>query len=265
MNLKLRSTNFKDKGLLFTLDYTWSHSIDDLSSTFNESLNQLNVGLGYLDWMNPKMDRGDSDYDIRQRITFNAVYQPKIKLENKLLGAVANGWSIAPISTWHTGTPFTLFDCYNQWVMCARPLVIDSPGSRVPIKAVDPVTSPNTFTYFQYGTYVPYNATIDGVQMGIDEIPSCNNGVCAYPSNMIHRNSARVPNVWSFNFAVSRNFRLNERFSLQFRTEAYNLFNHSNYYVNYGATDVEYGGDVSVNKGNLSERRNMQMALRLQF
>jgi hypothetical protein len=181
-----------------------------------------------------------------------------------LLGEVANGWSIAPIWTWHTGTPFTLFDCYNEWVMCARPLVIDNSGSLVPIKAT-PSAGPNTFSYFQYGTYVPYNATIDGVQMGIDEIPSCSNGVCAFPSNMVHRNSARAPNQWTANLAVSRNFRLNERFTLQYRIEAYDLFNHSNYYLNYNTTDVEYGGAVSVNKGDGYERRNLQMALRLTF
>lgn len=266
MNVKLRSTNFKEKGLLFTFDYTWSHSIDDLSSTFNENAGGSlpNIGLGYLNWMDPKMDLGDSDYDMRQRIAFNAVYQPKVKLGNKLLGEVANGWSIAPIWTWHTGTPFTLFDCYNEWVMCARPLVIDNSGSLVPIKAT-PSAGPNTFSYFQYGTYVPYNATIDGVQMGIDEIPSCSNGVCAFPSNMVHRNSARAPNQWTANLAVSRNFRLNERFTLQYRIEAYDLFNHSNYYLNYNTTNVEYGGAVSVNKGDGYERRNLQMALRLTF
>jgi hypothetical protein len=100
---------------------------------------------------------------------------------------------------------------------------------------------------------------------GVSDVPSCNAGVCAFPSNMARRNSARVPNVWNVNMGVYKNFSLTERFKLQLRGEAYNLFNHSNYYVNYGDTDMENGGAVSVNKGNGTERRNMQLAIRLSF
>jgi hypothetical protein len=101
--------------------------------------------------------------------------------------------------------------------------------------------------------------------------------VCAFPSNMVRRNSARVPNVWTTNLGVYKNFSLTERFKLQLRAEAYNLFNHSNYYVNYGDTDMEncdldpvtnkcaIGAKVSANKGNGLERRNMQLAIRLSF
>jgi hypothetical protein len=35
--------------------------------------------------------------------------------------------------------------------------------------------------------------------------------------------------------------------------------------LNYGTTDTEYGDPITVNKGNGIERRNLQLALRLQF
>jgi hypothetical protein len=57
---------------------------------------------------------------------------------------------------------------------------------------------------------------------------------------------------------------------MQFRAEAYDLFNHSNYYLNYGGTDSEFGSPVTVEKGfnpglATNERRNLQFALRFSF
>jgi outer membrane receptor protein involved in Fe transport len=278
MNFRAQSNNFLNKGLQFTFNYTWSHTLDDLSSTFTETQSGASQGsLGFLDWMNPKFDRGDSDYDARHRVTFSAVYEPKLKFKNKAMSIIGEGWSIAPMWNWHSGTPFTLYDCGNEWGICSRALVIDNAGSVYPTSYTDPIGKPNTFSYFQYGTYSPYNATIDGVAVGATDIPSCNAGVCAFPSNMVRRNSARVPNVWTTNLGVYKNFSLTERFKLQLRAEAYNLFNHSNYYVNYGDTDMEncdldpvtnkcaIGAKVSANKGNGLERRNMQLAIRLSF
>ena len=87
---------------------------------------------------------------------------------------------------------------------------------------------------------------------------------------MVGRNSVRTPNFYSLNLGVYKNFKLTERFGLQFRAEAYDLFNHSNYFLNYGSTDTEFGTPVTVQKGynpftGVYERRNMQFALRLQF
>lgn len=266
MNLRAQSNNFMNKGLQFTFNYTWSHTLDDLSSTFTETQSGASQGsLGFLDWMNPKFDKADSDYDARHRVSFSAVYEPKLKWKAKWADLLAGGWSISPMWTWHSGTPFTLYDCYNAYGICSRPLNIDGAGSIGAMSAVDPIASPNTFSYFQYGSYVPYSATFNGADIGTADIPSCTNGVCAFPSNMVRRNSARVPNVWNMNMGVYKSIPLTERFKLQLRAEAYNLFNHSNHYLNYGDTDMENGGAVTVNKGNGTERRNLQLAIRLQF
>jgi outer membrane receptor protein involved in Fe transport len=283
MNFRAQSNNFMNKGLQFTFNYTWSHTLDDLSSTFTETQSGASQGsLGFLDWMNPKFDRADSDYDARHRVTFSAVYEPKLKFKNKVMSIIGEGWSFAPMWSWHSGTPFTLYDCYNGYGICSRPLVIDGAGSSHPVAYTNPIKQPNTFSYFEYGTYIPYQATINGVVVapsdrdedgnlidpyqGTADIPTCTNGVCAFPSNMVRRNSARVPNIWNVNMGVYKNFSLTERFKLQLRGEAYNLFNHSNYYVNYGDTDMySGGGSVTVNKGNGTERRNLQLAIRLTF
>jgi hypothetical protein len=82
---------------------------------------------------------------------------------------------------------------------------------------------------------------------------------------MARRNTGRVPNVWNVNMGIYKNFSITERFKMQLRGEAYNLLNHSNYFLNYGETDMENGGAVSVNKGNGTDRRNLQLAIRFTF
>ena len=51
---------------------------------------------------------------------------------------------------------------------------------------------------------------------------------------MTRRNAFRQPGYWNMNFGIYKNFKLTERFNMQFRSEFYNLFNHSNYYVQTG-------------------------------
>jgi hypothetical protein len=275
VNFRLQSSNFQSKGLQFTFNYTWAHSEDDLSSTFTETQSgEAQGSLGFLDWQHPRFDKGSSDYDIRNRVAFSAVYTPTYlgHFQRKAVQAVAGGWSIAPIWTWHSGTPFTMYDCGYAYGICSRQLNTGGSASYSSITPVDPIGSPNTFSYFTPLPYTPYQATVDGnvVGGGTTDVPSCTAGVCAFPSNMLGRNTYRVPNYYSLNLGIYKTFKLTERMGLQLRGEAYNLFNHSNYFLNYGGTDSEYGSPVTVQKGYnpstaVYERRNLQLALRLTF
>ena len=277
VNFRAQSSNFQSKGLQFSFNYTWSHSLDTLSSTFTDTAAASCCELGFLDWMHPRLDKASSDYDVRNRVAFSAVYAPPFlnNFKSKAVQAVAGGWSISPIWTWHSGTPFTLFDCGYAFNIFPRQLN-GAQGKYTAITAQDPIGAPNTFNYFAPAPYIPYQATVDGaivagdITGGVADVPSCTNGVCAFPSNMVGRNSARTPNYWNFNIGVYKNFKLSERFTMQLRGEAYNLFNHSNYFLNYGSSDTEYGTNVTAEKGYnpftyVSERRNLQLALRLTF
>jgi hypothetical protein len=94
------------------------------------------------------------------------------------------------------------------------------------------------------------------------------------------RNTFRGPGAYNINAQLGKTFPITERFRLQFRSEFYNLLNHSNYYVQNGSTeDVGNTGNV----GNFqvtgkrgvpaapssqslpNERRFIQMALKLIF
>jgi hypothetical protein len=96
---------------------------------------------------------------------------------------------------------------------------------------------------------------------------------------MTARNAFRGPGAWNLDTALSKNFKLTERFGLTFRAEGFNIFNHHNMYV--FSPDLEYGGGPTTTPitvtglkgglnsfasgGNNDERRFGQFSLRVSF
>ena len=73
---------------------------------------------------------------------------------------------------------------------------------------------------------------------------------------------------------IAKNFKLTERFNLQFRGELYNTFNHHNLYIASQNLDIEGGlAAIQAQKGGVygtpgqptDERRNVQFGLKLSF
>jgi len=54
---------------------------------------------------------------------------------------------------------------------------------------------------------------------------------------MLGRNHFYGPSNWNLDFGIYKNFKVTEQFTVQFRGELYNIFNHHNYYVVTNATD----------------------------
>jgi outer membrane receptor protein involved in Fe transport len=251
-NARVNINNFANSGLRLTTNYTWSHAHDNLSSTFSEANNNFNLGL--LDPFNPGLDYGNADFDIRHRFVVSGIWELPFAKETKgVAKQVLDGWELAPIFTANAGTPFTFFDCFNAVTVCARvsqTSALPRTGSGNPTP--DPST-PGTFTYL----------SIDGLTGDFFANPiTGTTEVGPYPSNMIGRNFFRGPGRWNTDLGVYKNFQLTERFRLQFRSEFYNLFNHSNAFILGSELDVSTQSVVRTQKdGN----RNIQMALKLIF
>ncbi|HTC93481.1 MAG TPA: TonB-dependent receptor [Terriglobales bacterium] len=287
LNTRFNSNNLFHQGLNMSINYTWSHTIDNLSSTFSETPQTENLGL--LDPFQPALDKGDADYDARHRIAISAVWDlPYAKETHGWVKQVLDGWQMDPIFIAHTGNPFTVFDSsagVGGDTAFARYFI--PTGTTIPFtgSTSTPATSPNTFTYL---TLQP-SATYAEPLTGSGEFPTCNmvtNSAgdlvstgqnCRWPANMVHRNAFRGPGAYFVNFAVRKSFQITERYGLQFSSEAYNLLNHSNYYVQSGGTqDLGNGpntapfaviGKRGVNPNGITanERRFIQFALRLNF
>jgi outer membrane receptor protein involved in Fe transport len=251
-NFRVNINNFANSGLRLTANYTYSHALDNLSSTFSESNNNFNLGL--LDPFNPGLDYGNADFDIRQRFVVSGIWDVPFARETKgIKKQILDGWELAPIFTANTGTPFTFFDCANAVTVCAR---ITQTGA-LPRKGSgnspqDPST-PGTFTYLDLSglTGAPFANSITGTTE-----------VGPYPSGMIGRNFFRGPGRLNTDLGVYKNFQLTEQFKLQYRAEFFNLFNHANASILGSELSTDQQSVVRTQKDG---RRNIQMALKLIF
>jgi outer membrane receptor protein involved in Fe transport len=285
VNVRFEDSNFGKYGLQLVSNYTFAKSMDNLSSTFSQSGNNFN--LGFINGFAPGLDRGNSDYDARQRVTLGAVYEPKY-LEfksNKLMHATLGGLEFAPILTAQSGPHFTVYDCSNIYgYACPRieavhdqkyhskPMNVGPDEFNLQPLALDSHNSfYNTFISNAFGLtpqIVP-GAGVFGVAGS--EIPNCGSNGC-YQDPGMGRNQFSGPNIWNLDMGVYKNFRFTERLNAQFRGEFYNVLNHHNIYTvpgdaDYAEVDTIQGlkGSTDGSPGPGDERRQIQLALKLTF
>ena len=143
----MQTQNLHNTGLDLVANYTWSHSLDDLSSTFGDSLQGGSgyIGsLGYTNLLDPKLDWGSSDFDIRQRLTISPIWMtPWFKTGTGLEREALGGWLVSGIASVRTGIPFSVFDYNNDFNFYTVPrLTPSTPITHYHVgspKAIDPV------------------------------------------------------------------------------------------------------------------------------
>src|SRR5262249_21695976 len=261
----VESSRFRNWGLRFTSRYTYSRAKENLSSTFSESGNNFN--LGYTDPFNPDLDYGYSDFDNRHRFVASWTWEiPTPKFSNRATQYILGGWELAGIFQARSGLPFTVFDCTRGQQMCPR-VSIDGPVSfsgTIDHDSAGVSDTPNRYKYIDLSGLHP-GAFQDQFGFGADFPP--------FPSNMSARNAFRGAGFWNLDTSLLKNFQLTEGVKLQFRFEAYNLFNHANLFVSGGEAQISTGGttDANGNKvggyvpANFFGRRNIQIAAKLIF
>ena len=270
LNLRTSINNVHNTGLTMTANYTWSHAIDTLSSTFSDTDNFSNNNgqfiVGYLNPYDPMLDKGSSDFDIRQRVSLSMIYTvPFFKSRKGLLSQILGGWEVAPLFTARTGSPYSIFDGSQTAYYDVR-AGITTPLPTSANKNAQPNGSPDSYNFLN----IPNSS--------VDHFTSPTFGYAdlgPYPGDMTGRNILRAPGFWELDAGVYKNFKVSERFGLQLRGEAYNLFNHANLYVNgagaeLAGVDPTASGTTSITAckgctGLTPDRRNLQLALKLTF
>ncbi len=279
LNVKFQSSNLFNKGLYLNANYTWSHAIDNLSSTFTEGSNGGYVA-GYLDPYNANLDKGNADYDIRNRFVLSGTWNIPwgSNMSSEVARQLLGGWSFFPILNIRSGLPYSIYDCSNVGFVgfsCPR-WIPSQPVSQNGASSNSSAVAPNLFTWLELpidpNTGIPVNA---GDALGVPTCQYLDHGNCVYSNSGLpqgHRNAFRGPNYWNLNFVAAKTFKLTERFNLQFRAEFYDAFNHSNYYINAGNLDVEDGTGVTsiqalkgIPQSGPTEHRNIQFGLKLNF
>jgi hypothetical protein len=201
--LKLRT-----HGLNSMVSYTWSHSIDTASDGQDFVPNATQPDNSF----NPKAERANSNFDTRQRFSWNFVYElPKTQKYKALL----SDWSLNGIAAIQTGQPVNVNYLFEG----------DFNGSDEYFGRPDVVGNPFAGRHFP-DTFL--NAAAFAVPCTWDATAgSCVSGTQHFGN--LGRNAFTGPTYKSFDFSLVKNIPIREKMKAQFRIDFFNLFNHANF------------------------------------
>ena len=219
------------KGLMFDANWTWSHSIDDASDP-GATLNETNLPQNVY---NLATEKASSSFDHRHRVVVSFIYQ--LPLPRK-----PNGWMHALFGQWQAGGNFT--------AQSGAPFTVNISSDQANIGA-GPAQRPNISGNPNDGPKTPQQ----WFNTSVFSLPAL------YTFGNAPRNAVIGPGLQEFDLSLQKDIRLTEAIKLQFRAEAYNLFNHPNFNIpNRTAFTANFGSISSA-----QDSRQLQLALKLAF
>jgi hypothetical protein len=199
----------------YVVNYTWSKSIDDGDGLFSFSQpNGLNVGQ--FPQYARSFDRALAVFDRTNNLTGAIQYRTKGPWW-------VRDWEVDPILTARTGLPTTINqNNLNAAASQLRPNVISTTS------IYEPSTLPN-------GNGVQYLLPTTAPNFPLGPVGPLFTGTGAsrtlvLPAGIgsLGRDTIRTPGELDLDLAVDRRFKIRERYTLEFRAEAFNILNHTN-------------------------------------
>jgi len=216
-------------GLQFLAAYTWSKSFDN-SSSFEESVNPID----------PRLSRSLSLFDARHRFVLSATWRVPDFPVPGWTRHLTNDWSVSSIVTLQTGFPIRITSTEDFELMSSFDFSsAGEPDQVAPLHVLSPQKSG--------GSFFDPNSFADPA-LGL--IGNSRRTVCCGPSTA------------NLDLGLHKTIPLREATNLEFRTEFFNLFNHTQF--------LNPDGNISdgINFGQVSRARDprlIQLALRLKF
>jgi hypothetical protein len=214
-------------GLMGQLNYTWSRCMDTVS---NGGFLQFSAG-GILSPLPGDLarDYGPCDYDIRNNLNAQYVYQLPLKVGNRALGYALNGWQVSGTVFWHSGVPFSVlstpYSANGNGIVNGSGPQFASVVPGVPLyehKPIPGVTQPGTVQWLNPNAFVSTVDPSTGACYGGDSPKNCQFG-------NIGRNALRGPDFTWSDFYLTKWFPLTERVKVRFDVQFFNVFNHPNF------------------------------------
>jgi len=203
-------------GLSFLLSYTWSKTIDDVSS-FNITGSAAKPVAGENDLAQNPFDlaaeRGLSLFDARNR--FVASYEWALPFWNEgqaWYKTAFGGWHLDGIATLMSGTPFTVFDSNDVAAQGSAPEITGFSAQR-PNLVGNPNLGPRKVNaWLDASAFQRLDPTTNAGEYGTEG-----------------RNVNIGPAFSDWDFAALKNFRVTESKQFQFRAELFNVLNRTNF------------------------------------
>ena len=264
-SLQLRLDKGFSHGLQFTTSYTWSKFLDNVSEVFattnsNSSTASVPAFQGGL-----HLDKGPSDYDRTHRLVISYIWDIPGFREG-MLRNVLGGWELSGVSSFQSGAPFTIINGS------------DRNGDGLSGGDRPDVGNPNA-PHNTRGVIVPIATCSTGFQNPDTKTCVTPNDVYVIqttllPGNLVNfpsgktlgRNTERSNWTKNFDMNVFKVFRFSERFKLEYRVEAFNVFNHPQFTGLPGRNVTSTLATQYFNYGLLNGGgRTMRMGLKFMF
>ncbi len=243
-------------GLELHANYVWSHSLDTRSTWHSGATTSNGASEGFsMDQANPGLDYGHSTFDVRHRFGASFVWEmPWLKEQRGFTGHAFGGWKLNGAVSFHGGFPWTPYcsrssspkgcDFNRDGVSNDRP---DQPASGNSINNDRAVFEKN---------HPGLNITSLAATLAKPARPLPYNG-------NLGRNTFRGPNFQEVDLSLVKNFNFGESRFLEFRTEAFNLFNRTNLQMP-NATYLDAASQFGLSTAAYASRQ-IQFALKIHF
>ncbi len=215
--------------LELTLAYTYSHAIDDESDRYDGN---------FVDSYNLKANRASSNLDQRHILNFSYIYTlPKLAQHDRFIRASLGGWEWSGITEIQSGHPFSITDGY----LYDNAGVANGEGTgawvdRAPGISAKKVTGPRLQP---------------DVQGPLLFNPAAYNDPTGLTFGDLGRNSLAMPKTSNFDMGVFKHFPVGDRITTEFRAEAFNVFNHTQFTgINGSPSCFGPNGSFGFNAGN---------------
>jgi len=208
--LQLQFQRRLSHGLQALVSYTWSHSID------TGSAGSLGSGSNALIALNSNVNRGPSDFDVRNAFSMGLTYQVPAPRTRAFVQGILRGWSVQNIFQARTAPPV---DVYYDPVSFAGSVSGFTTNVR-------PDEIPGQ-SFYLYGGQYPGGKAFNATAFTIPPVDPTT-GLPLRQGNL-QRNALRGFGAAQWDFAVHRDFPIREVIKLQFRAEMFNILNHPNF------------------------------------
>lgn len=197
--LQIKFERRLSRGLQVLASYSWAHSID-IAST--DAATTLSTASAIAD---PNVDRGNSDFDVRHSVTSGVTYDLPAAGSQRVVHAITSGWSLAAFILARSASPVNIIGATFfalGTALSPRPNVI--PG--VPLEL--------------FGPQFPGGKIFNKAAFAV---------ASAGRQGNFGRNVLRGFDAVQADIRLQRQFHLNEKVGLHFRSEFFNIFNHPNF------------------------------------
>ena len=241
------------KGITGKVAYTWSHSIDDSSSQISGASYSNSVsGLPSFDL---RLDRADSDFDLRNVFSANAVAPIPDIHAGGIYTSPLRHWSFNNIITVRGGIPMTLLVGDALGLLGSQPF--DFPNRVINNR---PCVNKHSLNYVDMSCFAPpgtynYAPGLNGPVLGT-----------------ARRNTLDGPGLFLWTTGVMRDQPITESVRAQFQFQIFNASNHTNFANPASAALTVYNASLAqsstaglISGPSATSGRQLQFALKLIF